>query len=230
MAKRVALLAPMKPELKPLVRKLSLQRDGDVHMGRAGDVDVIATLIGIGVRAATTATEQLLAATEIDRVIVVGIAGGVGEGLEIGDVVVPERVVDHTTGAEYRPAPLHGPDARGALLTTDGLIVDDAMIAEHVGRGVVALDMEASAVAEVCERRGCAWSVIRAISDRPRDGMVDQSVFGLAGPDGAANLGAVARFVATKPSRVRDLARLARDMNTATNAVADVAITAVAHV
>jgi adenosylhomocysteine nucleosidase len=230
MPTRVALLAPMKPELKPLVRKLSLQRDGDLHRGRAGDVEVVAALIGIGPRAAAAATEQLLDTTEVDRVIVVGIAGGVGDGLEIGDVVVPERVVDHTSGDEYRPARLHGPDARGALLTTDGLIVDDVTIADHVGRGVVALDMEASAVAAVCERRGCAWSVVRAISDRPRDRMVDEAVFGLAGPDGSANVGAVARFVLTKPSRVRDLARLARDMNTATNAAADAAIAALPHV
>ncbi len=220
----------MKPELKPLVRKLSLQRDGEVHVGRAGDVEVVAVLIGIGVRAAADATERLLDTTDVDLALVVGIAGGVGPDLEIGDVVVPERVVDHTSGTEYRPAPLGGVDVGGALLTTDGLIVDDAVIADHVARGVVALDMEASAVAAVCERRGCSWSVIRAISDRPRDGMVDDAVFGLAGPDGSPNLGAVAKFVAAKPSRVRDLARLARDMNTATNAAADAAIRALAAV
>jgi adenosylhomocysteine nucleosidase len=230
MTSRVALLAPMKPELKPLVRKLLLQRDGELHVGRAGDVEVVATLIGIGLRAATDATERLLDTTEVDHAVVVGIAGGVGAGLEIGDVVVPERVVDAVSGAEFRPAPLRGVDVGGALLTTDGLIVDDDLIADHVARGVVALDMEASAVATVCERRGCAWSVVRAISDRPRDGMVDEAVFGLAGPDGSANLGALARFVATKPTRVRHLARLARDMNTATNAAADVAIAAIAHI
>ena len=40
--RRVGMLAPMEPELAPLVRALGLTRDGDYARGRAGDVEVVA--------------------------------------------------------------------------------------------------------------------------------------------------------------------------------------------
>ena len=45
--------------------------------------------------------------------MVVGIAGSVGPTAGIGDIVVPEVVVDGTTGKEYRPAAIDGPAPRG---------------------------------------------------------------------------------------------------------------------
>ena len=87
--------------------------------------------------------------------------------------------------------------------------------------------METSAVAAVCERRGCPWSVFRAISDRAGDPGIDSEVFGLAGPDGGPNLPAVARFVLTRPWRLPKLARLARDMRNATQVAAAAAVAAI---
>jgi hypothetical protein len=91
---------------------------------------------------------------------------------------------------------------------------------------VVALDMETAAIAAVCDRRACPWSVIRAISDRVSDGLVDDEVLALAGPSGSARPVAVARFVARHPTRVRHLARLGRDLRTATHAAAAAAVDA----
>ena len=76
--------------------------------------------------------------------------------------------------------------------------------------------METSAIAAVCERRGCPWSVFRAISDRADDGSSDPAVLGLAGPDGSGDLRAVARLLLRQPWRVVQLARLARGLNLAT--------------
>ena len=44
--RRVAILAPMHPELDPIVRKLGLEdeRDGVQYRGKAGDVEVVALL------------------------------------------------------------------------------------------------------------------------------------------------------------------------------------------
>jgi nucleoside phosphorylase len=36
--------------------------------------------------------------------------------------------------------------------------------------GCLGVDMESSAVAEVCEAQGCPWSVYRCIGDRQFDG------------------------------------------------------------
>ena len=86
--------------------------------------------------------------------------------------------------------------------------------------------METAAIAAVCERRSCPWSVFRGISDHTNDGDIDQAVFGLTGPDGEARLGAVARFVLTQPWRIPQLARLARGLKLATDTAAAAAVSA----
>jgi adenosylhomocysteine nucleosidase len=231
----VLLLAPMKSELRPLVRMLLLRRSpapagagqGVVYEGEVGDVTVTAARTGVGMAPAAAVTGGLLDALPgVDHVVVVGIAGGIGPGQQIGDVVVPEVVVDGGTGAEHRPDPLGDQAPAGGLSTSDDLVVDPAELAAMTERGVVALDMETSAVATVCEDRGTRWSVFRAISDRPSDGLVDGAVAGLANADGSANPGAVLRFVLRHPGRIPHLARLGRDMKTATEAAATAAVQA----
>src|SRR5258708_23927400 len=100
---RVGLLAPMRPELRPLVKKLSLEHKEMnglvVHTAVAGDVEIIATTTGIGTSAAKAAAQRLLDAVDVDRVVVVGIAGGIHPHVTLGDLVVPEVVVDAASRA-----------------------------------------------------------------------------------------------------------------------------------
>ncbi|MBI1813869.1 MAG: hypothetical protein HYR72_02700 [Deltaproteobacteria bacterium] len=228
---RVAILAPMRPELRPLLRSLSLRRSqsGDFAFfsGTIGRVEIVATITGIGIRAAVRTTERVLDFIPIDHLVVVGIAGGIGPSVDIGDLVVPELVIDVSTGTEHRPALLGDTVPRGTLLTSDGLLVDQNEVARYERQGVIAIDMETAAIAAVCERRRCPWSVFRGISDRADDGSIDPAVFGLAGPDGGPNLPALARFLLTKPWRVPQLARLARGMKLAATVAADAAVRAI---
>ncbi len=224
---RVAMLAPMRPELKPLVTMLKLERvplgDGFVHKGKIGDVEVIATITGIGPPAGADTAERLLSTMPFDHLMVVGIAGGLGP-VEIGDVIVPEVVIDTATKAEFRPSPLGDTVSRGNLLMSAVLDAELDSYTRFVDEGALAVDMETAAVAEVCERHKVPWSVFRGISDRVRDGLVDQAEFGLARSDGSANMPAVARYVLRRPWRVGRLAKLGKDMNLATNAAAAAAI------
>lgn len=229
---RIAVLAPMRPELRPLVRSLALRRSrrGDTLLsGSIGRVEILATTTGIGPRRAARTTERLLDAHAVDHVVVVGIAGGIGPSVALGDLVVPELVLDLDSGAQYRPTPLGDAAPRGTLVTSEGLQSDLDAIARLERQGAVAIDMETAAIAAVCERRGCPWSVFRAISDRADDGSTDAAVFGLAGPDGAGDLPAVARFVLTHPWRVPQLARLARGMRVAAQRAATAAARALAQ-
>ena len=88
--------------------------------------------------------------------------------------------------------------------------------------------METAAIAAVCERRGCPWSVFRAISDRADDGSTDAAIFGLAAPDGAPDVRAVARFLVTRPWRIPQLVRLGRGLARATQTAANAALRALA--
>lgn len=217
------MLAPMTSELRPLVRLLSLRREAAPglfsHRGQVGGVEVLATRTGIGVRRAALATERALDSGPLDHVMVVGVAGGIGESVAIGDLVVPEVVLDLASGARYRPVALGDVPARGILVTSDGLI-DDPEVFARLGPEVVAVDMETAAVAEVCSRRGCGFSVFRGISDHADDRSIDAAVFGLAGEDGRPDLAAVARFLARRPGRARQLVRLARGLRRATSVAA----------
>jgi adenosylhomocysteine nucleosidase len=224
-ASRIAVLGAMPSELRPLVRPLGLRKAQlgaiEVRTGRVGDHDVVALRTGIGPDQAHKATEQLLVGGPFDRVVMIGIAGGITGDQEIGDVVVPERVIDGRTGTSYTPAPLPGLEHKGALHTADYLILDPEKVAEMRAQGVVALDMETAAVAAVCEAAGTEWSSIRSISDRAADELVDRDLLELTKPDGTADLPAVAKRLAKHPGDIRKLAQLGRDAGVAAGAAAE---------
>ena len=227
---RVAILAPMGSELRPMVGALSLKRsasgDRSFLAGRLGRIEIVATTTGIGTKAAALAAERILDSGPIRHLVVVGVAGGIGPSVDVGDLVVPQLVIDLSTGAEYRPSILGNAKPRGKLATSDELVSDPAQAARLERQSVIAVDMETAAIAAVCERRRCPWSVFRAISDRADDGSTDPAVFGLAGPHGEPRLGAVARFVLANPKRIPQLARLAQGLSLATNVAATAAVNA----
>ena len=231
----VAMLAPMVPELVPLAKKIPLHRvdDGNgayTHTGKVGDVNIVAVITGIGTKPARETTERLLDGIAVDHVMVVGIAGGMGPTVEIGDLVVPEVVVDEASGKEVRPNLLGAAKPRGTIVTSDRFGYDDETNAKFIAEGVVAVDMETSAIGLVCEARGVPWSAYRGISDRGDDDTVDIEVLKLAGPDGSGNFGALLKYVLRKPTRIAHLVRLGRGTKMATNAAANAAIAACADV
>jgi adenosylhomocysteine nucleosidase len=223
---RVGVLAPMKSELRPVVRAFALQPSQlggvAVHTGIVGNAEVVATTTGIGTALATKATERLLDLAAFDRVMVVGIAGGVGPTVGIGDIVIPEVVIDGPSGTEYRPAPIDGPAPRGSIVTSDDFIVDPDKLARLIANGVIAVDMETGSVAAVCAQRGVPWSAVRAISDRAEDG--DEEMVALANADGTPNGKAIARYFARHPGRIPYMLKVGRGaMTAARNAAATAA-------
>jgi adenosylhomocysteine nucleosidase len=209
----IGVLAAMPSELKPFDRANR-------------DTSIVTGVTGIGTKRATKVATEMVTANRLDRVIMIGVAGGL-KGTAIGDVIVPATVIDHASGRELHPEPFGVNPASGTIVTTDELFTDLEFLAGLEARGVVALDMETAAVGAVCEAHGVPWSVFRAISDRPRDGLVDDAVFKMAKPDGSPNMAAVARYVLPRPWKVPGLLKLGRDLNLATRAAAHAAIAAI---
>ncbi|HUV09469.1 MAG TPA: 5'-methylthioadenosine/S-adenosylhomocysteine nucleosidase [Acidimicrobiia bacterium] len=228
---RIALMAPMKPELAPLVRKLDLQpRDHDglrVHEATIDGIDVVATVSGIGTAAAIRATVAMLDAFAIDHALVVGIAGGVGPTVDIGDLVIPAVVLDGDGGAAYRPTLLGDGTPRGTIITSDQFGYEPDDIARFVETGVVGLDMETASIAAVCERRDTPWCAFRAISDRGDDDTVDAEVLEMAGADGGGDAKGILKYLVRKPWKIPHLTRLAKGSKLATERAADAAIDAI---
>jgi nucleoside phosphorylase len=223
----------MRMELRPVVRALGATRsvvDGvSLYRASVGHTEVAAAAIGVGPAAAARATARLLDVWPADFALVSGIAGAIDPRLGIGIVVVPATVIDRASGDRFHPSPLPDVEASGTIATSAALIVDDERVARLRAEGVVALDMETSAVARVCAARGCPWSAFRAISDRSIDGLVDETVVRMLKPDGQADPWAAARVVVTRPWNIPRLVRLGRDSTLAARRAAQAAVAACAR-
>lgn len=225
----------MTREVRPLVRSLALQPAAvpGVHRSWEGGGH-LAAVVGIGPVSARRATEQLLEAVEVDRVLVLGVCGAIDPTLRVGDVLVPAQVVDRASGTVFRP---HRDGGAGMLVTSNaigGVLAGEEPDATTAGADgteaqlaalptaelppeTSAVDMETAAIAGVCEARGVAWSVVRTISDVP--GTLDDSVLELVRPDGGLDPLAVARLLVRNPSRARLLVQIARDTQRAVQAL-----------
>lgn len=221
---RIAILAPMRTELQPLVAPLGLARsreqDPEFLWGSAGRVEVVAALTGVGMQAGAKRAAHILDATSPDHLMVVGIAGGIGGSVAVGDLIVPDLVSNLDAGETFRPTLLGDQPQRGTLASSDALLEAPEEAERLAEQGVVAIDMETAAIAAVCDARGCPWSVFRAVSDRADDGTTDAAVLALVDPDGNPNLGSVARFLLKRPHRIPQLVRLGRGAKVATRAAA----------
>jgi adenosylhomocysteine nucleosidase len=239
---RIALLAPMEMELQALLDAVptpawSSGRAGELPAHRTtldrddgSSAALVAVQIGMGTVPAERATRTLLQHVDVDHVVVLGIAGGVLPSAEIGDLVVVESALHGPTGRTHDAAPLGPVPPSGVLHTSDLLIQDPGALAELIGQGVVALDMETAAVAHVCEQEDVPWTSFRAVSDVPGDDTITAEVAALTGPDGMPDLDAITRFLEADPSRAAALERLGNDANHAARVAAEAAIAACRHV
>ena len=231
----LAFLCAMPMELRPLARRLSLRRarvEGiAVYAGTCGGRPALALATGMGTILAAAATERLLGAAAVSHVQVFGIAGAADNATPVGTIVRPELTVDGASGRQFVPraAARGGGGLSGILWTTDELITGGDVLADLRARGVVALDMETAAVAHVCEARGVTWSVFRAISDRPSDG-IDLEVVAMSNQDGTPNHEAIAAYFERHPEKAALLAETGANAALAAETAAAAAIAALAHV
>lgn len=198
--KRIGIIGAMAQEIEHLA---SLLEDSKIrqhvgctfHIGRLHGVEVILLQSGIGKVNAAIGTTLLLDTYQPEAIINTGSAGGFGEGLEIGDIVVSSEVRHHDVdavvfGYEHGQVPqmpaAYLPDQRlvsvarqsveslGEVRVVEGLIATgDVFMAcpELVTKTrsrfptMLAAEMEAAAIAQTCHLYGCPFVVIRALSD-----------------------------------------------------------------
>jgi adenosylhomocysteine nucleosidase len=231
--RHVVVLAPMPLELHAIVTAFGLTRTGasdDARWkGRVGGSDVTAIHIGMGPPLTRAATNRLLDAdapghVPVDHVMIAGICGGLDPDLPVGTLINPETLVLHASGARYRHTPPGDQPRAGTLITTEGVTLDVGLSERFFAEGCVAVDMESAAVAEVCEPKGCPWSVYRCIGDRHFDGLLDPRLVALTNPDGSGDEAAIKRLLADDPELGAKLDRLSRDTANAARLAAEAAV------
>jgi len=232
-ARHVVILAPMPHEMDAIVAAFGLQptndRGGSQFTGRVGGSEVRALHVGMGPALTRAAlgrvfTEAEATGTPVDHVMNAGICGGLGPDLPVGTVINPEVIIDHRSGATYHHAPPGPVPKAGKLITTETVILDPELSRSFLADGCVAVDMESAAVAEVCEARGCPWSVYRCIGDRWFDGLLDPRLLALVNSDGSSDMDAVTRLLAAEPDIGAKLDQLSTDTMLAARLAAEAAL------
>lgn len=185
--------------------------------------------VGIGPERALAATRRLLVAGDVDHVVVSGIAGGLAPATSVGDLVVPDTVVDGPTGEAFAATPLGDVDPSGTIWMagTDSYLDTDEDRAGYVAAGAVAVDMETAAIARACAEAGVPWTAFRAISDMAGDPSVGPVVMDLVDGDGRPRPLPVLQFLVTRPHRIPRLAQLGRDASRAARTAAEAAVAAI---
>lgn len=97
---KLAIMSALLDEQRGLLEQLSRprreQRAGRTFWcGQWFGHEVVLVLTKVGKVAAATSTTALIEAFGVDRVVFTGVAGGVGAGVSVGDVVVADAFIQH---------------------------------------------------------------------------------------------------------------------------------------
>jgi nucleoside phosphorylase len=230
--RHVVILAPMPLEMDAIVTAFGLipadDAEGSPWAGRVGRSEVTAIHIGMGPPVTRVATTRLFAeppgGRPVDHVMIAGICGGLDPDVDVGTLLNPETVVEFTSGRAYRHRPPGDLPQGGKLMTTEGATLDVELSRQMCRDGFLGVDMETSAVAEVCEARGCAWSAYRCIGDRYVDGLLDERIIAATNPDGSGNMEEIGRLLAAEPALAAKLGQLAHDSSLAARLAAEAAV------
>jgi adenosylhomocysteine nucleosidase len=156
-AKAFARLYPYRAGLVPPGYQLLLGDDAPERW-------ILVGLTGVGKPAARSLAEAILKRSpHVQRVVVAGFAGALREGLPLADVIAASEVVDEFGGRWPTTWPDKG---HGRVLTCEKMIGEPALKKELGKKHEAdAVDMESSAVAEVCHQRGIPFGCLRVVSD-----------------------------------------------------------------
>ena len=195
----VGLVAAMESELELLQSSLEdaetiLFASGTCYKGRIGSHAVAAILCGIGKVSAALAVQELIDRIRPDCVINTGCAGGIAEGMKIGDIVVSDRVSEWDMDATAIGLPrgyicsLETADIpadkaladriasavpEGMTVRTGRVVSGDQFVSRQEQRDIIleafpdalCAEMEGAAVGHVCAQNRVPFCIIRCMSD-----------------------------------------------------------------
>jgi adenosylhomocysteine nucleosidase len=240
----IAIIVALQGEAKPLLKLVGSSTAG--RLGRrktwhfqTGACRCVMILSGMGLEPARRAARALMGAESPQGMMSFGIAGALGQGLSIGDIVAGEQCRMWENGQLGRAFPLAALSeaaqqaafaaaaaldarcARGTVVTVRGIQSIPA-----VPGAVSVVEMETFAIAQVAAERGIPLFSIRSISDSP-----DEPIpFTMGGGEDFhlqpfTLLGAIIR----KPRIIRPLLRLKHNSARAARNLAEVVFAALSR-
>ena len=196
---KYGIICAMEEEIKSLVAQLEDKKQDtiggiDFYSGTITGKEVVLTRSGIGKVQAGVTTGLLIANYKVDAVINSGSAGGIGEGLRVGDVVLSTGAAYHDADATafgYKPGQLpqqpqiYTADKdlleaiskaakesnlvakEGLIVTGDQFVSSSEKIAaiKEIYPEALSCEMEGAAIAQVAYQFSVPFLIIRAMSD-----------------------------------------------------------------
>ena len=160
------------------------------HTGKLNGADVVAAKCGVGKVNAAMCTAAMILNYAPSVVINTGVAGGIGEGVKIGEpkgfvMIGGEGVVQLPTSAKHNAVlekyaeKIYNGVHTGVIATGDRFVADPAFCLQLKAEfGAISCEMETGAVAQVCAVNKTPFCGLRAISDNANDeGSVDFETF-----------------------------------------------------
>ena len=197
--KTVGIIAAMEGEMELLRNSLEEAEEisfasGTCYKGKIGKHTVAAILCGIGKVSAALTVQEMIDRIRPDCVINTGCAGGIAEGLKIGDIVVSDKVSEwdlDITALGIRRGYISALDTadiaadsrlseriasavpESMTVRTGRIVSGDQFISRQEQRDVIlgafpdtlCAEMEGAAVGHVCAQNRVPFCIIRCMSD-----------------------------------------------------------------
>ncbi|HXR37710.1 MAG TPA: hypothetical protein VN776_01380 [Terracidiphilus sp.] len=215
---RVAIIAAMAGELKPLVRGWEHERRGNIELWRwkFDEGEWVAACGGAGVDAAARAFAEVVRDGSVDEAMSIGWAGALIPELETGRAYRASGVIDARTGERFRVAIWSGE----RWLLTSPIVADESekrrLAAAYKAELV---DMEASAIARLALMRGIPFYCIKGVSDGFTDRLPDFNRF--IRPDGRFDLTRMVLFSILRPWYWPCLVRMGENSRKASQSIGE---------
>lgn len=212
MPNRIAIVAALEREIRPLVRDWHVcVREHDGRRFKFFENDrFVAVCGGIGAQAARRACEAIIFLYEPSLVISAGFAGALQPAIEPGSAFTPRTVIDAQDGSRTDVG-----SGTGTLVSVGSMVGHEQKMTMAKSYGAQAADMEAAAVARGAEARNVPFRAIKAISDGVDSDLppIDRFI----GHDGQLHTAKLVAYVAVRPWLWGAIWKLARDSSHASN-------------
>lgn len=192
--RRIAIVAALKNEVSPLIRKWHVRLVE--HGGRRHQLfeNGNAALIfgGVGAEAARRATEAIIQEFRPTHILSVGFVGALDPAMKVGDIFEPRTVVSAGDGVRTDTG-----CGQGTLVTFGAASGREQKEKLREAYCASAVDMEAAAVAQGAGLRGVSFGALKVVSDEAGFEMAPVQDF--VASDGSFRTARFALHVATRP-------------------------------
>ncbi len=192
----IVFVIALESEARPVIEKMQITRDETVHskrvvLGRICGADTAVVVCGVGKVNAAAGTQYAIDCLNADKIINVGVAGGLNSGMRVGEIYGIRAAVQYDFDlAELNHTPVgtlnEYDEPYLALDVVDLFEMKNLATADRfnddkkdynfitVGLGADVRDMEGGAIVHACKRAGVKCYSFKAISDLAGAGSTPQ--------------------------------------------------------